>query len=98
MSGPLELCPTCGEPVEDDAFGDPWCYTCERYVDQMPPQRLIRNSARCLKCGDEIVSTHRHDFRWCGCGSIFVDGGTDYIRRGQKPGAVWEDTSVWEDE
>ncbi len=37
---------------------------------------------RCLKCKDEIQSTYRHDFSECGCGNIFVDGGTDYFRYG----------------
>ena len=40
-----------------------------------------RNSAKCAKCGDEIESTHRHDFVWCSCKSIAVDGGTSYLKR-----------------
>lgn len=43
---------------------------------------IVRNSARCLACNDEIESTHRHDFVTCSCGAIFVDGGTAYLRRG----------------
>ena len=35
-----------------------------------------------MKCGDIIESVHRHDFVECSCGSIFVDGGHDYLRRG----------------
>ena len=46
--------------------------------------KIIRNRAKCLKCGDVIESTHRHDFVWCKCGAIFVDGGLDYLRRGGK--------------
>ena len=46
--------------------------------------KIIRNAAQCRKCGDVIESKHRHDFKWCSCHSIFVDGGTDYIRRGGK--------------
>lgn len=57
---------------------------------------ITRNSARCLNpdCGDEIESTHRHDFRWCSCGNLAVDGGLDYARRlwGDHP---WEDTSTY---
>ena len=34
----------------------------------------------CLKCGDVIQSKHRHDFRWCKCKAIAVDGGDDYAR------------------
>ena len=45
---------------------------------------IIRNRAKCKLCGDEIESTHRHDFVSCSCGEIFVDGGKDYCRRGAK--------------
>lgn len=43
---------------------------------------IIRNAAQCAKCDDVIESTHRHDFVSCKCGSIFVDGGKDYLRAG----------------
>lgn len=43
---------------------------------------IIRNAARCNECGDVIQSTHRHDFVACKCGSIFVDGGNEYLRAG----------------
>jgi hypothetical protein len=48
--------------------------------------KLIKNSIQCNKCKDIIVSVHRHDFRWCSCGAIFIDGGLDYSRRGGEPG------------
>ena len=44
--------------------------------------KVIRNAAKCRKCGDVIESKSVHDFKWCSCHSIFVDGGMDYIRRG----------------
>jgi hypothetical protein len=37
---------------------------------------------KCLKCNDIIESMHRHDFVWCSCGNIFIDGGNDYMRFG----------------
>ena len=43
---------------------------------------IVRNSAKCALCGDEIVSKYRHDFVRCKCGEIFVDGGNSYLRRG----------------
>ncbi len=43
---------------------------------------LVRNAARCKRCDTTIVSRHRHDMVSCKCGAIFVDGGTDYCRRG----------------
>ena len=45
-------------------------------------RKIIRNAAKCLKCNDVVESKHVHDFRFCKCQSIFVDGGKDYIRRG----------------
>lgn len=39
------------------------------------------NQVRCDGCGEVIVSTTRHDLRWCKCRSVAVDGGTDYLRR-----------------
>lgn len=44
--------------------------------------KIIRNAAKCLKCGDTIESTHQHDFVRCSCGNLFVDGGKEYLRRG----------------
>lgn len=41
---------------------------------------------RCKKCNDVIQSTYRHDFKRCKCGSIFVDGGSDYLRIGWPEG------------
>ena len=55
---------------------------------------IIRNSARCKNCGDHIESTHRHNFVQCSCGSIFVDGGTAYIRHGYNNPKDYVDTSI----
>jgi len=43
---------------------------------------ILTNKAKCTRCGDVIESKYRHDFVTCSCGSIFVDGGVDYLRRG----------------
>ena len=43
---------------------------------------VLRNRAKCGRCGDVIESKHRHDFKSCSCGAIFIDGGKDYLRRG----------------
>ena len=58
-------------------------------------KKIIRNAAYCKKCDTVIESTHVHDFRWCPCKSIFVDGGKEYIRRGGDLDAM-EDLSVEE--
>lgn len=44
--------------------------------------KIIKNKAKCTRCGTIIESKHRHDMRYCSCHSIFVDGGKDYLRRG----------------
>lgn len=55
---------------------------------------ILRNSALCHDCGEEIVSTFRHDFVSCSCGKIAVDGGGSYPRRVLRDGASFKDTSV----
>lgn len=42
---------------------------------------IIENKIKCKKCGDIIESTYRHDFKFCKCGAVAVDGGKDYLRR-----------------
>lgn len=43
--------------------------------------RIIRNRARCRKCGSIIESTSVHDRQTCACGAITVDGGREYTKR-----------------
>lgn len=43
--------------------------------------KILINSVRCHLCNDIITSRHRHDFLWCKCGNIAVDGGKEYLRR-----------------
>ena len=42
---------------------------------------IIINKIKCKKCGEIIESRHRHDFKFCKCGAVAVDGGKDYLRR-----------------
>lgn len=44
-------------------------------------KRITRNRIKCNHCKDIIESTYRHDFKWCKCGKVAVDGGKDYLRR-----------------
>ena len=39
------------------------------------------NRIKCKKCGDIIESYHVHDFKWCSCKSVAIDGGREYLRR-----------------
>lgn len=61
----------------------------------MDDRKIAQNSARCLDCGDEIVSGHRHDFVTCSCGNLSVDGGKSYTRRLFR-NSNWEETSEYE--
>lgn len=47
-------------------------------------QKIKKNCIRCKKCGDVIESKSTHDFKACSCGTVSVDGGTDYLRRSYK--------------
>lgn len=33
------------------------------------------NAVKCKECGDIIWSRAQHDFHWCSCDSVAVDGG-----------------------
>ena len=44
-------------------------------------ERIIKNAIRCKKCNDIIESVSQHDFKFCKCGAVAVDGGKAYLRR-----------------
>jgi len=56
---------------------------------------LTRNAVRCDQCREVIESLHRHDFKWCSCKSVAVDGGLDYRKRSTKDGASFTEMSEW---
>lgn len=47
-------------------------------------EKVLVNKAQCKLCDDVIESTSNHDFNYCSCGEIFVDGGLSYLRRGAR--------------
>ena len=47
----------------------------------MKYKKLVKNAIRCKNCGDIIESKYTHDFKFCSCGKVAVDGGLDYLRR-----------------
>lgn len=56
---------------------------------------ILKNAAWCAVCETEVESRSRHDFRSCPCGSLQVDGGKAYLKRGWRgPGRHWEGRSV----
>jgi len=40
---------------------------------------------KCLKCGGTIFSRSVHDFRWCSCESVAIDGGFEYTKVSGNP-------------
>lgn len=44
-------------------------------------ERIRTNKIKCKKCGDIIESIDVHDFKWCFCGAVAVNGGREYLRR-----------------
>lgn len=64
----------------------------------MKRNKIIKNAAKCVHCGDIIESTHVHDFKWCSCKTISVDGGHYYLKRTFKNSpADFEDMSIVEE-
>lgn len=44
-------------------------------------EKIKINKIRCKRCGDIIESKTVHDFKFCKCGAVSVDGGKEYLRR-----------------
>lgn len=42
---------------------------------------ILKNSAMCGDCWQEIVSRHKHDYTTCSCGQLSIDGGSSYLKR-----------------
>ena len=58
--------------------------------------KIIKNQIKCNHCGDIIESHSVHDFKFCSCKKVAVDGGKEYLRRlGYKED--WEELSITED-
>jgi len=51
-----------------------------RLVSDALNKKLL-NRIKCNHCNDVIESKHRHDFKFCKCGKVGIDGGSDYRRR-----------------
>ena len=52
------------------------------------------NAVKCLLCGDIIESMYRHDFKWCRCRNVAVDGGHDYVKRSYEKQGTWEEITT----
>lgn len=58
---------------------------------------ILKNAIRCRACGHEIESVTRHDFKWCPCKTVAVDGGKDYLKR-VGPLELWEEKSIYKED
>lgn len=47
-------------------------------------KKIKINKIKCNHCDDIIVSESVHDFKFCSCGTVAVDGGNEYLRRTYK--------------
>lgn len=47
--------------------------------------KIIRNKIKCKYCGEVIESKSRHDFKFCACGKVAIDGGHFYLKRSGNP-------------
>ena len=44
-------------------------------------RKILCNRIKCKKCGEVIESVSVHDFKYCRCQTVAVDGGREYLRR-----------------
>lgn len=47
----------------------------------MAKKLILSNQVKCNICGDEIYSASIHDYKYCKCGNVAVDGGMSYLKR-----------------
>ena len=60
-------------------------YNFVRIRDFVMERKIIRNRIKCKHCGDIIESTSVHDFKFCSCGKVAIDGGKCYLKRTGNP-------------
>ena len=61
-------------------------------------KKILVNKIKCKKCGDTIESKTTHDFKFCKCGTVAVDGGKEYLKRSFITPDDYEELSVFDDE
>ena len=65
------------------------------FMEENSMIKITVNKIRCKKCGDVIESKSVHDFKFCKCETVAVDGGHNYLRRLGEP-ENWENLSEYE--
>lgn len=58
--------------------------------------KIIRNKIQCKHCGVVIESESRHDFKFCICGKVAIDGGHFYLKRSGNPNDLIELSEIIE--
>ena len=62
-------------------------------------KKILKNCIRCNFCKEILISQSRHDYKECSCGTVAVDGGTDYLRRAYKNSLEdYEEMSEYEED
>ena len=56
-------------------------YSEKTKAKDLSDKKILVNKIQCKKCKDIIESKYVHDFKWCVCRNIAVDGGLEYLRR-----------------
>lgn len=46
---------------------------------------MKKQAIKCKRCGSTVFSRARHDFRWCSCNLVAIDGGNNYTRTAGDP-------------
>lgn len=58
-------------------------------------RKIIINRIKCKYCDDIIESISVHDFKFCSCGKVAIDGGKHYLKRTSNPND-WDELSEFE--
>lgn len=67
-------------------------------MNEKNKKKIIKNIIKCVHCGDVIESKYTHDFKYCSCGTVAVDGGLSYLKRCFKSSPdEFIDLSEWSD-
>ena len=79
-----------------DAYAEGWDRIFNKKEEPKPYSQpiVLSNKIQCNRCGDIIESLSGHDFKYCSCGAVAVDGGRNAygMRRIGNPGD-WADLS-----
>ena len=61
----------------------------------MPYNIIQKNKAKCLHCGDIVISSPEKKTETCSCGKLTVKGGTSFIMRTGKRDVDYKEMSTF---